>query len=486
MTAEPIAGSKDLVADEGTYLARGAIDTREIVFLVLAAAAPLTVIAGVAPLSIKFGGIGGPGGYLIAGAVMAVFAVGFTAMSQHVPNAGAFYAYIGAGLGRPAGLGAALIAVFSYSAIEIGLIAACASFAATMLDDVFAWEIPWHACAVVVLAAVAFLGYRSLTLSTRVLGVALLLSMGILGVLAVPVVLNGGASGLSLTMFRPGEVFSTGIGAVFVIAFGAFIGVESTAIYSEEAVDPIRSGRRSTYVAVGVLAVVYTFMGWTIVMAFGPEHAVRIATEDPSGMFAAGMERYVGDRSRDALAILLVASTFAATLAFHSVASRYAFTLAREGAMPRRFGVATQRTGAPGRASNAVSLIATVVLVIFAVAGADPYLHVLLWTNGSGILGVLMLKVLCSVAVIRFFRRRPLAVSRMQGAIAPAAATLALTVVCALVVCNFSLLTGAGSAVNAILIAPLPTVFLVGVGVALRIRRRDPDAYLRLTTTSID
>jgi amino acid transporter len=40
--------------------------------------------------------------------VLAVFAVGYVAMARHITNAGALYAYISRGLGRPAGVGAAL------------------------------------------------------------------------------------------------------------------------------------------------------------------------------------------------------------------------------------------------------------------------------------------------------------------------------------------------------------------------------------------
>jgi amino acid transporter len=40
--------------------------------------------------------------------VLAVFAVGYVAMARHITNAGARYAYISRGLGRPAGVGAAL------------------------------------------------------------------------------------------------------------------------------------------------------------------------------------------------------------------------------------------------------------------------------------------------------------------------------------------------------------------------------------------
>jgi hypothetical protein len=41
----------------------------------------LTVMTGVTPLAISIGGVGAPLGYLGAGVVLAVFAVGFTAFT---------------------------------------------------------------------------------------------------------------------------------------------------------------------------------------------------------------------------------------------------------------------------------------------------------------------------------------------------------------------------------------------------------------------
>jgi len=467
-------------------LAPGAIGVRELVFFVVAAAAPLTVMAGVAPLTIQFGGIGGPGGYLVGGIVMVLFAVGFTAMARHVPNAGAFYAYIAQGLGRPAGVGSAYVAVFAYNAIAIGLLGAFASFAATTFDDLFGVAIAWQVWAALGLAAIAFLGYHRITLSARVLAVLLVTEVAILLVLALPVVFSGGEEGLSFGMFEPGNIFSDNVGAVFVIAFGAFLGFESTAIYKEEARDPGRTVRRATYIAVGFLAVFYTFIGWMILMAFGPERAVGVAEEDPTGMFFTAMDRWVGSGASDVMSVLIVTSAFAATLAFHNAASRYMFALGREGVLPRRLGRADAGSGAPRAASVAQVVLMLVVVAVFALFGADPYLNVLLWTNGPGILGVLLLQAICSAAVVAFFWRRRAQASPVERIVAPALSAASLLAVCVLVVNNFELLTAAGTALNAALIAPLLLCFAAGVAVAVRMRRDDPAAYQRLTTVRVD
>lgn len=79
-----------------------------IVLMVVAATAPLTVVAGTQPLVMTYTENNSiPVYYLATGAILLLFSVGFTKMSGHVPNVGAFYSYIQAGLGKTMGLGAA-------------------------------------------------------------------------------------------------------------------------------------------------------------------------------------------------------------------------------------------------------------------------------------------------------------------------------------------------------------------------------------------
>lgn len=381
MTTPPPAAPPDATTSGG--LRRGTIGTWDLVFFVVAAAAPLTVMSGVAPLAIGTGGTGAPGGYLVAGVVMLVFAIGFTAMSRHVPNAGAFYAYIAKGLGRPAGVGASLVALFSYNAIGIGLLAAFGTFAHTTFDDLVGLDLPWWLWAAVGQLVVGWLGYRQITLSAKVLGVFLLLEVLILVVLAVPVIVGGGQEGLSFHGFAPDKIFGSGVGALFVITFGAFLGFESTAIYSEEARDRGRTVRRATFTSVGFLAVFYTLIVWMILMAFGPEKGVAEAVSDPAGMFFTAADTWVGPWASDAMHVLIVTSALAAVLAFHNASARYFHALGREGVLPAALGRASA-SGSPAVASLTQSAITVVVIVGFTAFGADPYSQTFLWTNGPG------------------------------------------------------------------------------------------------------
>src|SRR3954463_2656857 len=211
---------------------RGRLGPGAIVFMVVAAAAPLTVIAGSVPIGIAAGnGAGYPAMYVVAAVVLAFFAVGFTAMTRHVPNAGAFYSYIGTGLGRGAGLGSALVALVSYVTVQ----GAVYGYVGFLINDLITGyggpSIPWWVWTFVVMAATGVLGYRHIELSSKVLGVLLVAEVGIVLVLDIAIIgRGGGPEGLSSALVTPSDILSgaPGIGLMFAIA--GFIGFEATAI----------------------------------------------------------------------------------------------------------------------------------------------------------------------------------------------------------------------------------------------------------------
>ncbi|MEU1285973.1 APC family permease [Kitasatospora sp. NPDC005856] len=470
-------------------LERGVLGVGDIVFFVVAAAAPLTVMAGVAPFAISFGGIGAPLAYLAIGVVLAVFAVGFTAMTRHIRNAGAFYSYITRGLGKPAGLGAAMLALFSYNAIQIGMFGAFGYFARTTADDLLGLDLPWWLWALAGVAVVWLLGYRSINLGAKVLAVLLLAETGILLLLAVAVLAKGGAHGIGLDSFAPSNAANGGMAGVLGLASAAFIGFEATAIYREEARDPDRTVPRATYLAIAFLGLFYTFITWMIIQAVGSENAVQAATDDPAGLFFTQMTAYVGSWATDIQRVLIITSLLAALLAFHNTITRYGYALGSERVLPPAFARIHPRHRSPWIGGAIQSVLAAVCVAAAALAGADPYTQFFLWVNSPGVVGILLLQALAAFAVFAFFRRDPAAAhgtSALRTVVAPLLAGLLLIGATALVCWRLDLFTGASSVVNWSLIAAVPVVFLLGVALALRIRARRPEQYARLASTRIE
>ncbi|MFI6105565.1 APC family permease [Streptomyces sp. NPDC051310] len=447
--------------------------------MVVSAAAPLTVMAGVAPIAIVLGGIGAPAAYLLAGITLTVFAVGFTTMSRHVRGGGAFYAYIAQGLGTPAGIGAALLAVVAYNGMGIGLYGLLGSAGADAALALWGVDVPWPPLALAGLLLVWYGGHRSIDFGAKVLGVLLVAETGILVLLAGGVLLRGGADGLSAASLAPGNVLVPGTAAVLAFAFIAFTGFESTVIYRREARDPERTIPRATCIAVCFLAVFYAFVVWAVIQAFGDARVVAAAADDPGGLFFSAITTYVGAWAAHLMHVFIVTSVIASLLAFHNAVNRYCLALAEEGVLPARLAAVHPRYGSPYVAGAAQTALGLVVVLAFALAGADPYTQLLLWVNTPGGIGVMVLQLLASIAVPCYFRRVPHTEGVVRTLVAPVTAAVLLTAATGLVVSRIDAFTGASAAVNTVLVAVVPGVFLLGVLLALRLRRGRPEVYTR-------
>ena len=456
-------------------LKRNAIGTPGIVFFVVAAAAPLAATLGASPLVFGANGVGGPGAYLGAMIVLLLFAVGYATMSRYVTSAGGFAAYISQGLGRSWGFAAAFVALLSYNCMLAGIFGQFGAFAHDILLDELGVDLPWQAWIGIGLAAVALLGYRDVQISARVLGVLLVGEVLILLLLGVVILGDGGDSGLSLTAFDPGNVFSGAAGVAIMFAFSCFVGFEATTIYGEEARDPKRTVPRATYIAILGIGTFYTFTMWAITTGYGSGNVAKAAQDNPVALVVDLNTRYVGSTSTDIMNLLVITSLFAVVLAFHNTLSRYLFSLGRAGVLPAALGRTRQADHAPHVASVVQSGVTALIVGGFMIFGADPFLQLFAWLVGLGTLGVLVLQAFASIAVVLFFRRTRVDARPWHTLVAPALGFAGLVTAIYFVLHNFDVLTGATSGLVTLLPWLIPIAAVVGFGVAATARDRAID-----------
>jgi amino acid transporter len=474
-------------ATEPQLLRRNALGVWEIAFFVIAAAAPLMVIAGAAFTTFRLGGIGAPNAYVIAGIVLLFFAIGFTAMSKYIKNAGAFYAYILRGLGKPIGVGAALVAVFAYSILNIGFYGLFAYFANTTVQQLFGVNVSWKIWIIVGVLIVGFFGYRNVELGAKFLSVFLTAEVLILLALSIAVLVRGGPEGFSLAPFSPKNFFVPGIGALLVFGFGAFTGFESTAIYAEEARNPEHTIPRATYIAVAFLAIFYGFTAWIATAAFGVKGVMALAMSDKySDMYFTAANHYLGYWSEFTMRILIITSVLACQIGFHNACSRYFFSLGREGLLPKILGRAHRTMHSPYIASALQTVLSILVALIFIIINGDPYLQLFVWTYGPGVVGLVLCQFLCVCAVVGFFLHERRGHNVFRVVIAPIIGALGLGVSLYLIFANFDLLSGYTGAVNLAFILPVPVIFIGGVIMAYRVKATNPAKYAQLAADMED
>jgi amino acid transporter len=453
------------------------VGTGQIVLMVLAAAAPMAAIAGAMPLGVALGtGKGFPGAYVVAAAVLLLFAVGYAAMSKHVTSAGAFYSYVTRGLGRQAGGASAYVALVAYNSMAVALSAALGYFAHNTFASEFSIDLPWAVWWGIGVAIVAILSHRRIELTAATLGIALICEVGILLVFDVAVLINHGFAGFSLEAFAPSAVFGGGAGVALMYAFSSFVGFEATAIYAEEARNPRRTVARATYIALAIIAIFYTLTSWAVLTSYGLDAAQAAAGEEPAGFVFAANAVEVSEFTTDVMQILVVTSLFAGFLAFHQAASRYFFAVARDGLLPAPLQRVHPRSREPYVAGALQLAIVVVAVGLLGLLGDDAYLQITAPILALGTLGIVLLQASASASVVAFFR------GRSDGTIwatrvAPSVATAGLLASVFLVCRNFGTLTGSDSGV----VKALPWVYLaaalVGFAVTLWLRRRDPAGY---------
>ncbi|WP_055714861.1 APC family permease, partial [Streptomyces torulosus] len=343
--------------------------------------------------------------------------------------------------------------------------------------SLFGADTPWLPVALLGLLLIGYGGYRSIDFGAKVLGVLLVAETGILVLLAGAVLVDGGADGLSLASFAPGNVMVPGMIAVLAFAFAAFTGFESTVIYRREARDPARTVPRATYLAVAFLGLFYAFIVWTVIQAFGDAKVIATAGSNPADLFFSAITVYVGSWAADLMHILIVTSVLASLLAFHNAINRYGLALAEEGILPKALARVHPRHRSPYVAGIAQTVLGAAVVLAFAAAGADPYTQLLLWVNTPGMLALMVLQLLAAIAVPLYFRRRTHGEGALRTVVAPVAAAVLLTGAIALVVTHLDQFTGASTTVNTVLAAIVPAVLVIGLALGWWLRRSRPEVY---------
>lgn len=456
---------------------KGRLGTLDIVFTVLAYNAPITALTGYIALLVSMGnGLGTPVVYIVAGLLMLLFAVGFTTMTKHVTNAGAFYAYITAGLGRPLGLGSAYTAILAYSFMLLGMYMYGGVVYDNLANSIFGWKpLPWWAYSFLLMAVVSVFGFLRVSLSAKVLTFALICELLIVLVWEVVIAATKGPSNLTISWLTPEAITSGSIGVGLLLGVTSFAGFEATAVFREEVRDPEKTVPRATYCSIIVMAVVYASAAYFFITGFGAESAVGRAVADPSTAGLESVGTFLGRLGQQSVSVLVCSSTFAALLALHNIIARYIYCLGIDGTLPRVCASIHPRHGSPYKASVMVTVIGLVIFSTIALYGVHPYAAYGALTGVSGY-ALLLLLTLTSLAVVVFFARTKHSASMWKSRYAPIVSLASLIIVGWLATTNLELLIGSAKVSNALLSFIFGTL-VIGLVYAMRLKSSKPDVY---------
>jgi amino acid transporter len=476
-------------------LKKHAIGLYGVLFLTVTGSAPISAMLFNTPIVVGYGeGIGAPAAFLFATVVLVIFSVGYVAMAREKTTAGGFYSYISHGLGREVGIGAGYGSVLAYSVFEASLCGGFAYFLNLKLAA-FNINIGWPWLALFMVALISVLTYFDVRLSTAVLAVGLVSEVVMLLVFDGAMFLHGhipaaainpanafkslAASGSGDTKVAAGAI---GIGLFF--AFWSWVGFEMAPNYGEESKNPKKNVPRALYISVIGLGIFYILTSWAPFAGYATANAAaHQAQNDPANYYLHPANVIAGHWVGSILSYLIITGSFACGMAFHNTTARYAYSLGREGLLPRALGRTHHRYKSPHIASLAQSGVAAIIVLLFALfAGSnDPTSQAYVQLYGlmavMGVIVILAVQALVSLSIFIYFERHPQQKAHWwKTRIAPAIAFISQAWVVYLLFGHLDFL-GAGYAL-ANWLGPIDAVVVLGgIGFAFYLKARKPEKY---------
>jgi amino acid transporter len=437
------------------------------------------LVGGIVTAFAVTGVLGVPVAFPIIALALALFTVGYAAMSRHIHNAGAFYAYLARGLGKVWAVSGAGLALLAYNTIQIGLYGlfgvAAAGFAAAEWN--LTWD--WWMWALIAWAVVGLCGVLRIDLNAVILSVLLLGEIVAVLLFDVAAFREPDGGSVSTSGLWPGELFQPGLGGVLAFTIACFIGFESGGAYAQDVKDPRRTVARATYITLAIIGVLYTVSAWAVTVAIGPDKVIDAARDPNAGIPFATLSAFYNGTVATVANVLLITSVFAALLSFHNTTARYTYALGLEGVLPRFLGRAGRTSGAPIAGSLLQSVLALIVLAVFTVLDRNPLTELFTWGSYLAATALILLMIGVSIAVIGFFHGREAAETPWQRVVAPALAVVALLAILVVTVVNADSVLGAeaGSALTYILPGLVPAVAILFALWGLILRVTAPRVY---------
>ncbi|WP_053351569.1 APC family permease [Leucobacter musarum] len=459
---------------------RGKMGTFSLLMTALAINAPLAILAGYVPVVINAGnGLGAPIVFGILTLVILTFAVGLNAMSVRMTRPGGFYSYISLGLGRLPGLAGGFSSILLYVMLGSGTFALFGVMTANFVNNVLGIDFGnWLMWAIIGWAICLVLSLFNVELSSRILTIVMFCEIAIVVIWNLRVLTTGGAEGFAGTNPFP-HLFDGSFGLALMFSALSIMGFESLQVFREETKDHQKTVPRATYIEIALIGVMYAVSAYSYIVGFSPLVALAESV-DPTGSVLTSIAVYISQTFSDVVAVLLIGSTLAANLAIQNVSSRYFYSMARDGVLPRALGRVNAKHGSPMIAalvSSVVIVIAMLLPPMFGMNDVETYTFL----GGVGAYCVVFIWAATSIAIIAYFRRvKDGKVTIWQSTIAPGLAGIGFLVMFVIATLNLSDLVGGGAVSTIITVASLAAFAGAGVIVGLRLRRRDPVRFARV------
>lgn len=334
-----------------TELRAGALRLSDVLMQGITHIAPATALLFTIQFTTSNAGVTAPFAYLSAFLIVVVLGVCLMQLARHLPSAGGYYTYVSRTVHPRAGF----LASWLYFLYDPTLGGFTLAFIGSIFQEVSRSHgllVPWWLFLFAAGSFVAFVTYRGIELSARMLMLFGAGELIIVFALSVWGFFAPGPGGLSLRCFVPATAPSAGglyLGVVFSIF--ALTGWEGIAPLAEESEDPRRNLPRAILISILLMGSFLVICSWGVLTGWGTDRLGEFAASEENPTFVLA-RRYWGAGWLVVL-LALLNSMVAVAIAGNNAATRVWFAMARSGSLPKALAVVHPRYRTP---VNAVKL----------------------------------------------------------------------------------------------------------------------------------
>ncbi len=402
-----------MAAENHNQLKRNALSTWDVISQSLAFLGPVMSMAFLTGYIAIAAGAATPLAVFIGGLTMVALGYVVAQFASRVHAAGAIYNYAAKAFGPETGFMGGWVYLFATLVLTVAIIAGVGGWITQFLLMVGVLKEPvpylWIGLVIVECVVLFLLSYFDVRISTRTQLWLVFVSLTLVVVLALYVILKGGAAGQSLVPFSfsaAGGLQGLTFGMIFAILM--YTGFESSAVLAEETTDPKRSMPIAIVGTVAAAVLVYTVVTYAYSIGFGVTDTKDWADPTQPALFSiAGI--YGGDWLVALVFLAAIVDGFAVAMGCLTTSARVAFAMARDGALPGPLGRTHVTHKTPYIANTVILLLAIAAAIAFALlmpegatAASDAEFGYL---AGIGAISIEVIYVFVSLAAIVWFRR---------------------------------------------------------------------------------
>lgn len=299
--------------------------------------------------------------------VMAMLAAFLTASSilhftRRFASAGAAYTFNAIAFNKVFGFLSGWMLSLAYGLALPSNLLVFGYFAQAYVREVFGEQISWLLWAVCALAVITYLVVRGIRASTRVDLALLVIETLIILVLAMVIVVHGGAQGNTWAVFSPRQAPHQWVGILFGMLYGvgAFAGFEASATVAEETHNRYRTIPAAIFTALVLGGLLYIFVAYAIAIGYGVDgNRALLSSAMPLNSLAV---RYVGHWMAYVIEIAAMVSALGVALASANATARVLYKMGKDRVLPGWLEAIHRDYQTPYRAAYLMAALSLVLL----------------------------------------------------------------------------------------------------------------------------